>query len=34
LRAKGVAALSVINQLGNAPFSYVDVSVPQSPVSC
>jgi POTRA domain, FtsQ-type len=34
LRAKGVDALSVLNQLSNRPFTYVDVSVPQAPVSC
>jgi cell division protein FtsQ len=34
IRDKGVAALSVLNQLANRPFAYIDVSVPQSPVSC
>jgi hypothetical protein len=34
IRGKGVNALSVLNQLSNRPFTYVDVSVPQSPVSC
>ena len=34
IRAKGVAALSVLNELASHPFSYIDVSVPQSPVSC
>ena len=34
LHAKGVAALAVINDLGGAPFTYVDASVPQAPVSC
>jgi cell division protein FtsQ len=34
LRDKGVAALSVLNHLAGQPFSYIDVSVPQAPVSC
>ena len=34
LRDKGVAALSVLNQLGSRPFTYADVSVPITPVSC
>jgi cell division protein FtsQ len=34
LREKGVAALSVLNHLGAQRFTYIDVSVPQAPVSC
>jgi cell division septal protein FtsQ len=34
LQDKGVAALAVLNQLAGRPFSYIDVSVPQAPVSC
>lgn len=34
LRAKGVAALSVLNDVANGPFTYIDVSVPQVPVRC
>ena len=34
LPGKGIAALSVLNQLGSRPFTYVDVSVPLTPVSC
>jgi hypothetical protein len=34
LRDKGVAALAVLNHLGGQPFTYIDVSVPQAPVSC
>jgi len=34
LRDKGVAALAVLNHLGAQPFTYIDVSVPQAPVSC
>jgi cell division protein FtsQ len=33
LRAKGVAALAVLDHLGSAPFTYIDVSAPQAPVS-
>jgi cell division protein FtsQ len=34
LRDKGNAALAVLDHLGATPFTYIDVSVPQSPVSC
>jgi cell division septal protein FtsQ len=34
LRDKGNAALAVLDHLGASPFTYIDVSVPQSPVSC
>jgi hypothetical protein len=34
LRGKGVAALSVLNERANRPFTYVDVSVPLTPVAC
>jgi hypothetical protein len=33
LRAKGVAALGVIDHLAGQPFDYIDVSAPQAPVS-
>jgi hypothetical protein len=33
LRAKGLAALGVMDHLAGAPFSYIDVSAPQAPVS-
>jgi cell division protein FtsQ len=33
LRAKGVAALGVFDHLAGQPFTYIDVSAPQSPVS-
>jgi cell division protein FtsQ len=33
LRAKGVAALAVLDRLGGAEFSYIDVSAPSAPVS-
>jgi len=33
LRAKGLAALGVIDHLAGAPFTYIDVSAPQAPVS-
>jgi cell division protein FtsQ len=34
LRDKGVAALAVLSHLAGRPFNYIDVSVPQAPVSC
>jgi cell division protein FtsQ len=34
IRDKGVAALSVLDHLVGQPFTYIDVSVPQAPVSC
>ncbi|MGO9873014.1 MAG: cell division protein FtsQ/DivIB [Acidimicrobiia bacterium] len=34
VRDKGVAALSVLEHLAGQPFTYIDVSVPQAPVSC
>jgi len=33
-RDKGVAALAVLDHLAGQPFNYIDVSVPQAPVSC
>jgi cell division protein FtsQ len=33
LRAKGVAALGVLDHLAGQPFTYIDVSAPQAPVS-
>ena len=33
LRAKGAAALGVIDHLAGQPFTYIDVSAPQAPVS-
>jgi cell division protein FtsQ len=33
LRAKGLAALGVMDHLAGAPFTYIDVSAPQAPVS-
>jgi|tagenome__1003787_1003787.scaffolds.fasta_scaffold20893464_2 cell division protein FtsQ len=33
-RAKGFAALAVLDDLAGRPFTYVDVSAPKSPVSC
>jgi cell division protein FtsQ len=33
LRAKGVAALAVLDHLGATPFTYIDVSAPPAPVS-
>ena len=33
LTAKGAVAVAVLQQLGDRPFSYIDVCVPQSPVS-
>jgi cell division protein FtsQ len=33
LRAKGVAALGVLDQLAGRAFTYIDVSAPQAPVS-
>ena len=33
LGQKGVAALAVLNHLGATPFTYIDVSAPQAPVS-
>jgi len=33
LRSKGVAALGVLDHLAGQPFSYIDVSAPQAPVS-
>jgi len=33
LRAKGIAALAVLDHLAGAPFTYIDVAAPQAPVS-
>jgi cell division protein FtsQ len=33
LRAKGLAALGVLDHLAGQPFTYIDVSAPQAPVS-
>lgn len=33
LRAKGIAAVAVLDRLGGATFSYIDVSAPKAPVS-
>jgi cell division protein FtsQ len=33
LRAKGLAALGVLDRLAGQPFTYIDVSAPQAPVS-
>ena len=33
LRAKGVAALAVLDHLGASAFTYIDVSAPPAPVS-
>jgi hypothetical protein len=33
-RAKGLIALAALDRLGAAPFTYIDVSAPKSPVSC
>jgi len=33
IRAKGIAALAVLDHLAGAPFRYIDVAAPQAPVS-
>jgi hypothetical protein len=33
MRAKGIAALAVLDHLAGAPFRYIDVAAPQAPVS-
>jgi hypothetical protein len=33
IRAKGIAALAVLDHLAGQPFTYIDVAAPQAPVS-